>query len=621
MATLLTARDLSKTYGTHTLFEGISLAIHDDERLALIGPNGSGKSTLLKCLAELETPDTGEFTRKKNLKLAYVAQSDHFAEDATPLSAVMDRLAQESGGASLSEDQNFRGSAVLSKLGFTDHNRPVRSLSGGWKKRLSIACALATEPDVLMLDEPTNHLDLEGVLWLESFVNPNSSVGFKGAMVFITHDRTFLEATATRIVELSRAYPGGTFEAKGNYTEFLRRKEDFLDAQAAQQSALAGKVRRDNAWLKQGIQGRQTRNKSQVDDAAARKSELKNLANRNNAPKQTATIDFQATERKTKRLLAAHNVSKTMGDKKLFDSLDLELGPGDRLGLLGPNGSGKTTLLRLLMGSVEDDGLQPDAGTVKPAAELRVVSFTQHREALNPTQKLREALCPVGDTVDYRGKPLHVASWAKMFLFDPGKFNTSVGDLSGGEQARVLIANLMLKPADLLILDEPTNDLDIPSLEVLEQALTEFPGAIVLVTHDRFMLDRLSTELLALDGKGKAKPYASYAQWAKDQAKRQREEAATKDNSNKTNSPSPQPPTPKPPKKLTYKLQRELNGMEAAILDAEAQLESLQAQSSDADIMADREKFTKVCQDLGDAQTKVETLYARWAELEELAGG
>ncbi|MEM9419885.1 MAG: ABC-F family ATP-binding cassette domain-containing protein [Planctomycetota bacterium] len=621
MATLLTARDLSKTYGTHTLFEGISLAIHDDERLALIGPNGSGKSTLLKCLAELETPDTGEFTRKKNLKLAYVAQSDNFAEDATPLSAVMDWLARESGGATLSEDQNFRGSAVLSKLGFTDHDRLVRSLSGGWKKRLSIACALATEPDVLMLDEPTNHLDLEGVLWLESFVSPSSSAGFRGAMVFITHDRTFLEVTATRIVELSRAYPGGTFEAKGNYTEFLRRKEDFLDAQAAQQSALAGKVRRDNAWLKQGIQGRQTRNKSQVDDAASRKSELKNLATRNNAPKQTATIDFQATERKTKRLLAAHNVSKTMGEKKLFYSLDLELGPGDRLGLLGPNGSGKTTLLRLLMGSVEDDGLQPDTGTVKPAAELRVVSFTQHREALNPTQKLREALCPVGDTVDYRGKPLHVASWAKKFLFDPGKFNTSVGDLSGGEQARVLIANLMLKPADLLILDEPTNDLDIPSLEVLEQALTEFPGAIVLVTHDRFMLDRLSTELLSLDGKGKAKPYASYAQWAKDQAKRQREEAATKDKSNKTNSPSPQPPTPKPPKKLTYKLQRELDGMESAILDAEAELESLQAQSSDADVMADREKFAKVCQDLGDAQTKVETLYARWAELEELAGG
>ena len=572
MATLLTARDLSKTYGTHTLFEGVDLAIHDGERLALIGPNGSGKSTLLKVLAELETGDSGEFTRKKNLKLAYVAQSDDFAPDATPKSAVLDRLRSTGVG----EAEGFRGEAVLSRLGFIDHDQPVKSLSGGWKKRLSIACALATEPDVLMLDEPTNHLDLEGVLWLESFVNDGSAAGFRGrgAMVFITHDRTFLENTATRVVELSRAYPGGTFEAKGNYSEFVRRKEDFLDAQAAQQSALAGKVRRDTAWLKQGIQGRQTRNKSQVDDAADRRAELKNLATRNNAPKQTASIDFQATERKTKRLLAAHGIAKTMGDKKLFAGLDLELSPGMRLGLLGPNGSGKTTLLRLLTGELE-----PDAGTVKPAAELRIVNFTQHREALNPTQKLREALCAVGDTVDYRGKPIHVASWAKKFLFDPGKFNTSVGDLSGGEQARVLIANLMLKPADVLILDEPTNDLDIPSLEVLEQALTEFPGAIVLVTHDRFMLDRLSTDLLALDGQGRAKPFASYAQWVKAQTQQANavEPAAQPAAASRSGAGTPaQSPPSAGKKKLTYKLQHELDGMEAAILEAEAELEALQ---------------------------------------------
>ncbi|MEL7088305.1 MAG: ATP-binding cassette domain-containing protein, partial [Planctomycetota bacterium] len=283
MATLLSARNLSKTYGTHTLFTDVALSIHDGERLALIGPNGAGKSTLLKIMAELEDGDSGEFTRKKNLRLAYIAQSDGFADDATPRSAVMDRL--RAAGEPDAED--FRGEAVLSRLGFTDPDRPVESLSGGWRKRLSIACALAIEPDVLMLDEPTNHLDLEGVLWLESFVKQTPQI----AMVFITHDRTFLESTATRIVELSRAYPGGTFEAKGNYSEFVRRKEDFLEAQAAQQSALAGKVRRDTAWLKQGVQGRQTRNKSQVDAAGGRRAELKNLTGRNNAPKQTASID------------------------------------------------------------------------------------------------------------------------------------------------------------------------------------------------------------------------------------------------------------------------------------------------------------------------------------------
>ena len=602
MATLLTARDLSKTYGTHTLFEGVALAIHGGERLALIGPNGAGKSTLLKCLARIETPDTGEFTRKKNLGLAYVAQSDRFPEDATPLSAVRDHLSRHGRP----DAADHEAAAVLSRLGFEDHGRPAAQLSGGWKKRLSIACALATGPDLLMLDEPTNHLDLEGVLWLESFVKQTPGV----AMVFVTHDRVFLESVATRVVELSRAYPGGTFEAKGNYSEFVRRKNDFLDAQAAQQSALAGKVRRDTAWLRQGIQGRQTRNKSQTDDAAARRDELKAISGRNQAPKQTASIDFQATERKTKRLLAAHGVSKTLGDKKLFEGLDLELSPGVRLGLVGPNGSGKTTLLRLLSGE-----MKPDAGTVKPAAELRIVNFTQHREALNPTQKLREALCPIGDTVDYCGKAIHVASWAKKFLFDPGKFNTSVGDLSGGEQARVLIANLMLKPADVLVLDEPTNDLDIPSLEVLEQALTEFPGAIVLVTHDRFMLDRLSTALLALDGRGGAKAFASYEQYRQNQTPAA---AAVKDV--KPTAATSKPAAAKP-KKLTYKLQHELDGMEASILEAEEGLEALQTQAADPAVMADRERYAGVCQALGDAQARVEHLYARWAELEEMAAG
>ena len=607
MATLLSARNLTKTYGTHTLFTDVALAIHDAERLALIGPNGSGKSTLLKILAGLETPDTGDFTRQKNLRLAYLAQADRFTPGDTALAAVLRRAHHQADGRPV---ETYHAQRVLSQLGFADHEQPVDAMSGGWRKRLALAAALVTDPDVLMLDEPTNHLDLEGVLWLEDFVNQTTRL----AMVFITHDRTFLESTATRIVELSRAYPDGTFEAKGNYSEFLRRKDDFLDAQAQQQSALAGKVRRDTAWLKQGIQGRQTRNKTQVADAAARRDQLASIDARNKAPTQTTTIDFQATDRKTKRLLSLHNVAKTMGGKTLFQHLDLTLGPGQRLGLLGPNGSGKTTLLRLITGD-----LPPDQGTRKTAAQLRVVNFTQHRDALNPTQKLREALCPVGDTVDFHGKPVHVASWAKKFLFDPAKFNVSVGDLSGGEQARVLIANLMLQPADLLILDEPTNDLDIPSLEVLEQALTEFPGAIVLVTHDRFMLDRLATDLLALDGQGHAKPFASYPQYLKHQ-KQTTANPKTSDPPEASTTKAP-PPAAKPASthKLTYKLQRELDGMEDAILQAEAKLQDLQTKAADPAVMADHPRHARVCQALGDAQTHVEHLYARWAQLEELA--
>ena len=616
MASLLTASNLEKTFGTHTLFTGVNLSLHTGERLGLIGPNGAGKSTLLKILVGLESPDVGELTTRRNLRLAYVPQSDNFAADATPLSAVVAALEGRATDHAQPLDAETRAAITLSQLGFTDHDRPVAALSGGWRKRLSIACAVAAEPDVLMLDEPTNHLDLEGVLWLESFAGRAGET----CLVFITHDRTFLESVATRIVELSRAYPGGTFEAKGNYSEYLRRKEDFLEAQAAQQTALAGKVRRDEAWLKQGVQGRQTRNKSQVDAAADRRATLGQLDTRNKAPKQTTSIDFQATERKTNRLLATHNLTLSRGDKPLFAGLDLDLSPGTRLGLLGPNGSGKTSLLRCLTGD-----LDPDAGTVKPAANLRIVNFTQHRDTLNATQSLREALAgPAGgsgDTVDYRGKPIHVSAWAKKFLFDPARFNVSVGDLSGGEQARILIANLMLQPADVLILDEPTNDLDIPSLEVLEQALTEFPGALVLVTHDRFMLQRLSTTLLALDGRGGAKRFASYEQYVAFHANSNSDADSTtgKPSASSNSSASAVAPTTKAATKLTFKLRHELDTMEETILKAEARLEDLQRQVDAVD-PSDHEVYTPLCVKAGEAQARVDGLYERWAELERLAG-
>ena len=600
MATLLTARHLSKTYSTHTLFTDVAISLVDGDRVGLIGPNGSGKSTLMKILCDIEHADAGDITRRKQLRLAYVAQDDRFAPESTPLSAVVSHAKTDRADQTL--DPESLASITLSKLGFVDFDKEVNALSGGWKKRLSIACALVNDPDVLMLDEPTNHLHLEGVIWLESFVRQANM-----AVVFVTHDRTFLEGVAGRIIELSRAYPDGTFEVKGNYSHFVRRKEEFLNAQAAQQSAIAGKVRRDTAWLEQGIQGRQTRNKTQVADAANRRAELKAVSDRNKAPKLTTAIEFQATERKTNKLLTAHRISKSMGDKLLFERIDLKLSPGMCLGLLGPNGSGKTTLLRLLT-----DELKPDSGNIKRATDLRVVNFTQHRDALNPTQKLREALCPIGDTVEYRDKAIHVSAWAKKFLFDPAKFNISVGDLSGGEQARIMIANLMLQPADVLVLDEPTNDLDIPSLEVLEQTLSEFPGAIVLVTHDRFMLARLSTELLALDGEGGAKNYITYHQWQDDQSKKKRdsETAASITPTEKRTKPAT------PSKKLSYKLQRELDMMEETILEAESKLEALQAQAGNPDVVAERDQHAKVCEELGQTQLQVQALYDRWAELE-----
>ncbi|MCK4873922.1 MAG: ABC-F family ATP-binding cassette domain-containing protein [Phycisphaerales bacterium] len=605
MTTLLSARDLMKSYPSSTLFEGVEIHIREGDRMGLIGPNGAGKSTLLKILADLEEPDDGEVVRRRGLKLVYVEQDDRFPDGATPLSAVISELVHDDDDR---VDVETRASIALSKLGFVSFERPVAMLSGGWRKRLSLACALSHEPDVLMLDEPTNHLDLEGVLWLEGFVRQAPM-----AMIFVTHDRKFLENTASRIIELSPAYPGGMFEARGNYTEFVRRKDAFLDAQIAAQWALANKVRRDTAWLRQGIQGRQTRNKTQVSAAADRRAELKVTKDRNAAPMRTTTIDFQATERKTKKLLALHNVSKSMGGKRLFESIDIILTPGQRIGLLGANGAGKTTLLRLMAGEI-----QPDSGTIKRAADLRVVTFSQHRGMLIATQTLQEALCPVGDTVDYRGKAVHVTGWAKRFLFDADQLSTFVGNLSGGEQARVLIANLMLEPADVLLLDEPTNDLDIPSLEVLEQALLEFPGAIVLVTHDRFMLERIVTECIGLDDAGGTRGFMTYEQWNDARIKAVSSAASKRAAVARV----AKRPKPKPTiRRLTYKERREYEGMEETILEAEAHVEWLETEVAHPALASDHVRAAETYSALSAEQVRVKDLYARWAELEAIQSG
>lgn len=555
----------------------------------MIGPNGAGKSTLLKVLAGLEPHDEGEVVRTRGMSIVYLAQDDVFQPDATPLTAVCERI-PDAPDARIGPEMLAR--KILSQLGFENTDRDVSTLSGGWRKRLAIARALVHTPDLLLLDEPTNHLDLEGVLWLESFVQ-NS----RAAFVFVTHDRTFLEGAANRIIEISAAYPGGALTAEGNYTAFLRRKEKFLLAQSQEESALANRIRRDTAWLEQGIQGRQTRNKTQVRDAARRRSELKTTSRRNAAPDETTTIDFQTTERKTKKLLALHSVKKSMGEKLLFSSLDLTLTPGRRIGLLGENGSGKTTLMRLIQGDLE-----PDAGTIKRAADLRVVTFSQHRHTLVATQTLQEALCPTGDMIDFRGKLVHVSGWAQRFLFQPDQLSTFVGNLSGGEQARVLIANLMLDPADVLLLDEPTNDLDIPSLEVLEEALLAFPGAIMLVTHDRFMLERIATEFIGLDGQGGSRSFHALSHW-KPPKKSVAAKVAKAPRTKSTNTGNV---------KLSYLEQREFDAIEGEIMEAEATAQTLEATPANLDHAAMTRHFAL----LAEAQTRVSGLYERWSELD-----
>lgn len=611
MSTLLTARDISKAWPSHDLFRSIRLQFSDGDRIGLIGPNGAGKTTLLRILASLDDADEGEITRRRGVRIAYVPQDDRFDPDATPRTAVIAAMAIDGPGDGRVDDDT-RASIALSKLGFENHDRPVEVLSGGWRKRLALACGIARDPDLLLLDEPTNHLDLAGVDWLETFARRSTI-----AMAFVTHDRRFLENTATRIVELSRAYPDGTFEVDGNYTEFVRRKGEFLEAQASARASLANAVRRDDAWLKQGIQGRQTRNKSQVQDASNRRDALSGSRRRAGAESRATTIDFTGTERRTRKLVELQGVGKSMGDRRLFTDVDLVLSPGMRLGLVGDNGTGKTTLMRVIQGDLE-----PDVGEVERASALRSVVFSQHRGSLNPEHTLQQALCPIGDRIEFRGGTIHVAGWAERFLFHKDQLKTPVGRLSGGEQARVLVANLMLQPADLLLLDEPTNDLDIPSLEVLEDALVDFPGAIVLVTHDRFMLDRIATEFIGLDGRGGDKQYQTLEQFTRDMTSRAETEAASNratpaPTASGTSASAAEPRR----RKLAYKEQREFDGMEDAILEAETEVERLEGITNAPETISDHVRSATAFDELSQAQIRVQTLYARWGELEAIRDG
>ncbi|MEY2795628.1 MAG: hypothetical protein RIR10_1344 [Planctomycetota bacterium] len=629
MALALSARNISKTFGTRTLFRAVDLSIDEGERLALIGPNGSGKSTLLKIIAGREQSDSGEITFRKGLRVAYVAQIDDFAPGSTPLQVVT-RAVLDSKVAHVHDEHEaeLEATLTLDRLGFPITSTPVESLSGGQRKRLAIACGIASDPDVLMLDEPTNHLDIEGVEWLEELLNAS-----KFASVVITHDRFFLEAVASRIVELSSSYPEGTFGVQGDYSEFLRRKQEFLDGQQRRQEALANQVREDLRWLSRGAKARRTKSKSRIGAANERIDELARLKERNAGPR-AADIEFNASGRKTRKLVDARMITKSLGDRALFRNLSFVLSPKSCLGLLGPNGSGKTTLLRVISGELAPDAATKEAiqdaidnplppgapapGTIARAEKRRVVTFSQHRTEIDPAMTLGDALSPHSDSVIFNGRTIHVNTWARKFLFHSEQLKAPVRALSGGERARIHIARLMLEPADVLILDEPTNDLDIPSLEVLESSIEEFEGSVVLVTHDRAMLARLATEIVALDGKGGARKFVNYEQWEDDEVARR---AAIAKPSKPVNAPVPTPsaasaPAPKK-RKLSYNEQRELAGMEEAILNAESLASELEARMNDPKVVANHREFEQVCRAFGEAQAKVAALYERWAFLQD----
>ena len=602
---LLSCEGISKAYGVHPLFEGLSFGLAEGDRVGLVGPNGSGKTTLLKVLAGIEPPDAGTRSQRRFTRLGYVPQDPTFPGDRTVEAVLTEALPAE-------QREGFetagRVAAMLGRAGFTDSRHTVGVLSAGWRKRLAIARELVAAPDVLLMDEPTNHLDVEGILWLEALLRTEVP-----AYLVVSHDRYFLEHVAWRVLELNRCYAGGLFQAEGRYSDYLVRRDEALREQAAYQDTLANKVRREVEWLRRGPKARTRKGQARVKAAGRLIQELDEVRARDAGA--AAGIEFTASGRQSKKLLLARDVAKTVGGVRLLAGLNLTLTPGMRLGLLGASGSGKSTLLNLLAGT-----LAPDSGQIERAEGLRVVRFDQDREGLDPAVSLRRALAPEGDAVVYRDRSVHVVSWAKRFLFRPEQLETTVGRLSGGEQARILIARLMLQPADLLILDEPTNDLDIPTLEVLEESLADFPGALVLVTRDRFLLERVSTLVLALDGTGGATFFADYAQWES------AHEEADRDVGDRIKAPArtavetrtkPAAREGLDVRRLTYLEKRDWEQMEQTILEAEEACAACQEAVEDPAVASDPIALRERWAALEAARTEVDRLYGRWAELEE----
>jgi ATP-binding cassette subfamily F protein uup len=595
---LINVRGISKAFGADPLFQNVSFTVSEGDRIGLIGPNGSGKSTLLRILAGTESTDDGEIAVRKRIRLSYVEQESEFRRADTVRSVI------EAALKSAAVPESERGTLFAETLGrasFVDLEKDATALSGGWQKRLAIAQALVQAPDILLLDEPTNHLDLAGIEWLEEVLEQA-----RFACVVISHDRYFLENVANEIAELSRIYPDGLLRVKGRYSTFLEKKEEFLHAQSKRQEALENLVHSEIEWLRRGAKARTRKSKARIDKVGDLMEELADLNTRTRIG--TAQIDFSATDRKTKRLIELQNVGYEIGGRRLFQGLNFIITAGLRVGLVGPNGSGKTTLLRLLRGEVA-----ATAGEIRRAEKLRIVYFDQRRE-LDPKVTLRRALAPESDSVIYQDRVTHVASWAAKFLFKSEQLNQPVERLSGGERARVLIAQLMLQPADVLLLDEPTNDLDIPTLEILEESLLEFRGSLVLVTHDRYMLDRVSNIVLGLDGQGNAERFADYLQWETWQAERH---LAAQSGARGIARTSAVESSTTSKKKLSYLEAREYAGIEQRVTAAEETLEARRSFAEDPTIASDAPRLMSAHAEVEEAQKEVDELYARWAELEK----
>jgi len=605
MSLLLSAQNLTKSYAGKTLFKDLSFGIEEGDKASLVGPNGAGKSTLLKILAQRLEADKGNVVRRKGLRLGFLDQTPLFKKDESILDAILSKLDDPYG-------EIHKGYEWISKLELSqfDENSAVSQLSGGWQKRVAMARELVLSPDLLLLDEPTNHLDVKSILWLEEFIADSPF-----ATLTVTHDRLFLQRTSTRILDLDIRNPNYLLNFPGDYLNYLEAKDLLISGELQREMVLKNTLRRETEWLRRGAKARQTKQKARIERAGDLKEDVAELKYRNQNRK--AQIGFQEVEGGPSKLIELKAVSKTYGHRTLFSNLDLLIRKKTRLALLGENGAGKSTLLRVMMGTET-----PDEGTVHHAETLKFSFFEQNRESLQPQKSLLKNICPEGDYVNFQGQFVFARSYLERFLFSREQMDLPVAQLSGGEQSRLRIAQLMLKEASVLILDEPTNDLDVATLTVLEDALKEFPGAVILITHDRYFMDHVADEILSFDkdleGHSKINKFSGYIQWeqhwsayeeevkayeAKKAADAAKAASAAALSGNKG--------------KLSFKEKFELENMESEIHKMEAELSNLQNEISQPENQSHAKKLQELTLAIAQLEDKIQKKYDRWAELEK----
>jgi ATP-binding cassette subfamily F protein uup len=619
--TLLRAADVSLSFGSRTLFSNLELVIEAEERVGLVGVNGCGKSTLMKILAGVVKPDAALLQLQRGARVTYLPQEPSFPDGATiaseltvaqrPLKEALDEherlshaLQDDKAMARLAElteriealggwDTAHKARTLLDRLGVKDWDRPVAELSGGLRKRVAVARALLSRPDLLMLDEPTNHLDAETVEWLEDELD-----AMKGALLLVTHDRYFLDGLVDRIIELS---PGGkTTSYPGNYEAYLTQKlkaqEDAAVAQHKREMWIAQEI----AWMRKGPEARRTKSRSRMERAR------KLMQEKGIAQAKAPQLQLAPAPRLSQTVIEAKGIAKSYGARSVFRGVDLIVQPGERIGIVGPNGAGKTTLVRTLIGE-----LQPDAGAVVLGPRTRVAYYDQQRTQLDDTLTVAEA-AHHDEWVQLNEKKVRLSDYLDDLGFPVPMQRMKVSGLSGGERNRLLLAKLFLEGANVLVLDEPSNDLDLITLTVLERLLVEFAGVVLLVTHDRSMLDKVATTILAVDGDGRVVRYEG--NWEMYRRLRASAPVASAKGEAPVKAAAPAAAAPKSkPEKLSYKDQRELDGMEAAIEAAEAKKSGLETRLQE--VATNPTELTKVSSELERATAEVDRLYARWQEL------